>query len=113
MWYGYEDPVRGGDEIRELDPTKEAKREVVRQWAKAFGERTVTARDLQGHWEVRAAIASAKAIPEREVTTMMVGKYLGTFDGVRLDLDWVVQAGKRSRGHAQEWRLEHVDAPEP
>ena len=26
VWYGYADPMRGGDELREVDPVKEAKR---------------------------------------------------------------------------------------
>jgi hypothetical protein len=34
IWYGYPDPTRGGDAIREEDPVKEAMRTVVRRAAR-------------------------------------------------------------------------------
>jgi hypothetical protein len=114
VWYGYADPMRGGDELRDVDPVKEAKREVVRQMAAAFGEKSITAVELQKHAMVRQAIASARGKHEREVTPMMVAKYIGTVEDVRLGLDWRVIKGPVRAGHPQQWRLEYTgegDAP--
>jgi hypothetical protein len=108
VWYGYADPARGGDELREVDPVKEAKREVVRQWSAKWGDTTVTAADLQRCAEVRKAIAEAKECTEREVTPMRVGKYVSTLVGTRLDLDWVVVRQATAQGHEARWRLKWV-----
>jgi hypothetical protein len=114
VWYGYADPMRGGDELRDVDPVKEAKREVVRQWAMKFGDSTVSALDLQRSAEVRQAIAAARGRHEREVTPMMVAKYVGTVEGVRLGLDWRVIRAAMTAEKSAQWRLEYVgqgDAP--
>ena len=115
VWYGYADPVRGGDELREVDPVKEAKREVVRQWAAAFGGTMVSALDLQKHHAVRGAIASAKRKHEREITSMVVGHFVSNLEGGRLDLEWKVIRGKKVAGHAAEWFLDgkHVEPTPP
>jgi hypothetical protein len=114
VWYGYADPMRGGDELREADPVKEAKREVVRQWAMKFGDSTVTALDLQRCAEIRQAVADGRGRPEREITPKVVGKYIGTIEGVRLGLDWAVTCGSQTREGAGRWRLKWCgegDAP--
>jgi len=114
VWYGYADPMRGGDELRDVDPVKEAKREVVRQWAMKFGDNTVSALDLQHAVEVRQAIAAARGRHEREVTPMIVAKYIGTVEGVRLGLDWRVIRSSAAHDKSSQWRLEYVgegDAP--
>jgi hypothetical protein len=114
VWYGYADPMRGGDELRDVDPVKEAKREVVSQWAMKFGDNTVSALDLQRSAEVRQAIAAARGRHEREVTPMIVSKYISTVEGVRLGLDWRVIRSSAAHDKSSRWRLEYVgegDAP--
>ena len=108
VWYGYADPMRGGDELRDVDPVKEAKREVVRQWSMKFGDSTVSALDLQRAVEVRQAIAAARGRHERDITPMMVGKYVGTVEDVRLDLDWRVIRAPMTAEKSSQWRLEYV-----
>lgn len=108
VWYGYADPMRGGDELRDVDPVKEAKREVVRQWAMKFGDSTVSALDLQRAVEIRQAIAAARGRHEREITPMMVGKYVGTVEDVRLGLDWRVIRAPMTRERSSQWRLEYI-----
>jgi bifunctional DNA primase/polymerase-like protein len=111
VWYDYADPMRGGDEVRDVDPAKEAKRDVVRQWAAIFDDAAVTALGLQRSDEVREAIASARGIKERDVTPMHVGRYAGTLEGVRLDLDWIVRRVKLERGQPAKWWLEYTGDP--
>jgi hypothetical protein len=111
VWYGYADPMRGGDEVREVDPVREAKRDVVRQWAAIFDSATVTALDLQRSAEVREAIASARGIKVPDVTPVHVGRYAGTLEGVRLDLDWSVRRVKPVRGEPAKWWLEYIGDP--
>jgi putative DNA primase/helicase len=113
VWYGYADPARGGDELREVDPVKEAKREVVRAWAAAFGDKTITAVELQKHAVVREAIASARGRHEREITPTVVGRYVGTIEDVRLDLDWRVVRSASAHNKSAQWRLEFIGEGEP
>jgi hypothetical protein len=108
VWYGYADPMRGGDELREVDPVKEGKREVVRKWAMKFGDSTVTALDLQSNVEIRQAIADAREMREREVNTKIVGHYVTTIEGVRLDLDWRVIRQAKVKGEPARWYLEYT-----
>jgi hypothetical protein len=114
VWYGYADPMRGGDELREVDPVKEGQREVVRKWAMKHGDSTVTALDLQSSMEIRQAIADARDMREREVNTKIVGHYITSTEGVRLGLDWRVIRQARVKGEPARWHLEYTgegDAP--
>jgi hypothetical protein len=105
IWYGYADPQRGGDALRENDPIKEAQREVIRQWWIKFADAAVTARDLARCAEVREAIADGNKIKEREVTALNTAHYVERLARVRLGLPVEVVIGKRTPGHARKYSL--------
>jgi hypothetical protein len=113
VWYGYADPMRGGDELREIDPVKEGQREVVRQWAMKHSDSTVTALDLQSTVEIRQAIADARDLREREINTKIVGHYVTNMEGVRLGLDWRVIRQAKVKGEVARWHLEYTGEGEP
>jgi putative DNA primase/helicase len=109
VWYGYADPARGGDELREADPVMEAKREVVRLWAYNHGDSTVTATDLLP--SIKEAVASAKEMNVRDVNTKNIGRYVMTLVGARLEMDWKVVRLVTPKGEPSRWRLEWIGEP--
>lgn len=111
IWYGYADPVRGGDELREVDPVKEAQRQVIRMWAESYGDVIVTAAALLP--PIKQAVADAKRMKVVDVTAMHVAKYVGTLIDARLDMDWrvVKLPGNRRAGEPARWRLEWSGEP--
>jgi hypothetical protein len=112
IWYGYPDPVRGGDGLREADPVKEAMREVVRPWAKLCGYDPVTAADLLKHEEIRKAIGSAiGARSLLDVSPIAATGYIKKLVGVNLDMSSKVEAlpARPGRRYAQQFKLTEPD----
>jgi hypothetical protein len=91
VWYGYPDPVKGGDAVRRDDPVKEAQREVLREWRALFGYDRVSAAMLFSSVEMREVIAGAKRIRAGEVSTQHIAAYAKNLEGVGLDLPYKVQ----------------------
>jgi len=107
VWYGYADPQRGGDTLREADPIKECQREAIRQWAAQHDEKIVTAADLAKHHAIREAFAPLMKDQKRrgEVTGHNIGQLVPQLIGVRLGLGWQVEKLPGRRSRAQAYRL--------
>jgi hypothetical protein len=106
IWYGYADPLRGGDKLRVDDPVKEAQREAIRVWWRKFADGTVLARDLARTAETRAALAEGLDIPDREVNGIRAGRYVDKLINVRLDLPVDVVQQAKVKGEPQRYNLE-------
>ena len=83
VFYGYQNPERGGDGIRAADPVKEQQREIARLWSQYFPKDAVTARELRAAQPIREAIADATGTRERDLTTYQVSVYVDRLVGVR------------------------------
>ena len=106
LWYGYKDPLRGGDALRRDDPTKEAQREVLRQWWNKFRDAPVRARDLAREAEVRDALAEGINIRAADVNGIRTGRYIDRIINVRLGLPVEIVIQDAGVKHARKYRLE-------
>jgi putative DNA primase/helicase len=110
IWYGYQDPVRGGDGLRASDPVREAMREVMKAWKSRAKFQAVTAAELLGHDTVKAAIAGAMGVREIDLTPIKAASYINKMVGVNLGGVWRVkvqpQIGYRS---TRKWCLDCPD----
>lgn len=116
VWYGYPDPVRGGDAVRRDDPVKEAQREVVREWRALFGYERVTAAMIRSSAEMRDAVAPNMKERTRvdEISSKQITGYVKTLEGVGLDLPYKVQRVPDSskRRDILRWELVRTNIPD-
>jgi hypothetical protein len=116
IWYGYADPQRGGDKLRENDPIKEAQREVLRKWWRYFTDKSVTAAELRDHnittdgrdrlYPIRDAFADGLKCRSLDVTSFRISPYIEKMIGVKLGMPAsVIKEGKRM-GTTQKFHLE-------
>ncbi|MCG2628840.1 bifunctional DNA primase/polymerase [Bradyrhizobium sp. WYCCWR 13023] len=116
VWYGYPDPVRGGDAVRRDDPVKEAQREIVREWRAIFGYEPVTAAMIKGRVEMRELIAPNLKERTRvdEISSKQTTGYVGRLVGVGLDLPYMVQRipETSTRRDVIRWRLVPTGSPD-
>jgi Bifunctional DNA primase/polymerase, N-terminal len=113
IWYGYADPQRGGDKLRENDPIKEAQREVLRQWWKIYTDKSVTAVELRDRSETRDAFADGLKIKSADVTSFRISPYIEKMIDVKLGMPvTVVKEGKRP-GRSQQFHLELAKGVRP
>jgi hypothetical protein len=114
IWYGYADPTRGGDAIREADPVKEAMRGVVRSWLRNFRRDSVTAADIVSCPDMREVIGAANDWRERDVSAIRAAHYIKKMIGVSLDQPYIVERMPERAGRRYEarWRLAQATADE-
>lgn len=114
IWYGFPDPTRGGDVLRDADPVKEAMRTVVQQWRHHFKLDPVSAADLAGSPAMREAIGAAKGLRQGDVSAHAVSGYVKKMIGVGLDLPYTVAAIPQPPGrrYATRWHLVLTDIAE-
>ena len=106
VWYGYADPIRGGDKLRADDPVKEAQREVLRQWWLKFMGEAVTAKQLADDPMVRPALADGMKIRALDLTSFNVSPYIDKIFGVKLGLPVSMVKQPKRTGTIQKFRLE-------
>jgi len=106
MWYGHADPLRGGDALRRDDPTKEAQRQVLRQWWIKFRDAPMLARDLARDAEVKDVLAEGLNIRPADVNGIRTGRYIDKIINVRLGLPVEVIVQDAGVKHARKYRLQ-------
>jgi hypothetical protein len=106
IWYGFADPIRGGDKLREDDPTKDAQREVLRKWWVKFLDSSVTSAQLRDDNGCKEAIADGLKCKTTDVTSYKVTPYIENIIGINLDMPVRVVKEKRRTGTAQKFHLE-------
>ncbi len=112
-WYGYQNPVRGGDAIRNDDPVKEGQREFVRAWATCFGDHPVTATEMLADTRICKALVRAGGIKAHDVTQRSMGDYADGLRGVRLGLPYDVERlPTPGRWVSKRWQLRMPDPTE-
>jgi hypothetical protein len=115
IWYGYPDPTRGGDAIRQADPVKEGMRDVVRLWSRIFRRDAVTVADLCSRSEIKEAIGAAVNERANDVTTHKAAGYIKRMIGVNLDQPYsvaLIPEAPGSRRRAARWQLVQTTADE-
>ena len=107
IWYGYRDPTRGGDAVRQNDPVKEAQGDVMRQWRRLFRRTPVTSAELCAPPEMRETFGAALGKRPNDLSSKEVSGYVKKMVGVRLDQPNVVEALPQRSGHhaPKRWRL--------
>jgi hypothetical protein len=116
IWYGYADPQRGGDKLRENDPTKEAQRDVLRQWWGRFKDKSVTAANLRDYtlggdgrdrlYPIRDAFADGLKCRSADVTSFKISPYIEKLIGVKLGMPVSVIKEPARVGMSQKFHLE-------
>jgi hypothetical protein len=106
VWYGFADPLRGGDKLRANDPIKEAQREVLRRWWLKFLGEPVTARDLAKGDITSEAFADGLKCRPADVTSFKVAPYVEKMIGIKLGLPVNVIKERARLGSSQKFRLE-------
>jgi hypothetical protein len=116
VWYGYADPQRGGDKLRENDPTKEAQREVLRVWWRHFQDGPITAADLRDYtittdgrdrvFTIRDTFADGLKCRSLDVSSYRITPYVEKMIDVKLGMPVSVVKEPKRVGMSQKFHLE-------
>jgi hypothetical protein len=113
VWYGYDDPLKGGDKLRADDPVKEAQREVLRKWWLKILDAPVTAKQLIDDGMMQPVLADALRIRAADLSSFRVSPYIERMIGVRLGLPVSVVKEPKRVGTTQKYRLALADGASP
>ena len=86
------------------DPKREVQSDVVRAWAKRFGEQWVTAQELIGETRIATVIAGTNGIETQRLTYKTAVPFLRDLIGVPR-LGFKVECMKGDNKHPGRWRL--------
>jgi hypothetical protein len=104
-WLGLPNPCLAMSRAQAADPVREVQSDVVRAWAKRFGEEWVTAQELIAEPRIGAIIAGVKGIEAHRLTHKTAVPFLRDMIGVAR-LGFKVQSIKGDDKHPGRWRLQ-------
>ena len=108
QWLGLPDPCLAMGRTQAADPEREAQCDVVRIWARRFGEEYVTTAQLIEQPMLDAALAGLAGVDTRKLEVKAATAALRNMVGL-LRLGFKVHRVKGHAHHASRWRLENIE----
>ena len=108
QWLGLPDPCLAMGRTQAADPEREAQCDVVRIWARRFGEQYVTTAQLIEQPMLDEALAGLAGIETRKLEVKSATAALRNMVGL-LRLGFKVHRVKGHAHHASRWRLENIE----
>jgi hypothetical protein len=103
-WLGLPNPCLAMSRAQAADPVREVQSDVVRAWAKRFGEQWVTAQELISETRIATVIAGVNGIEKNRLTYKTAVPFVRGMIGVAR-LGFKVQSIKGDDKHPARWRL--------
>lgn len=107
QWLGLPDPCLAMGRTQAADPERESQGDVVRIWAKKFGEQFVTTTQLIELPSLGEALASLAGVETRKLEVKSAAAALRKMVGLKR-FGFKVHRIKGQAHHASKWRLENV-----
>jgi len=108
VWLGLPDPCLAMGRTQAADPEREAQCDVIRAWAKRYGEEFVTTKQLIDLPELAEALAGLAGVDTHKLELKGAAAALRNMVGL-LRLGYKVHRVKGHARHASRWRLENID----
>jgi hypothetical protein len=108
VWLGLPDPCLAMGRTQAADPEREAQCDVVRAWAKRYGQEFVTTRQLIDLPELVEALAALAGVDTYKLELKGAAAALRNMVGL-VRLGYKVHRVKGHAHHASRWRLENID----
>jgi hypothetical protein len=108
VWLGLPDPCLATGRTQAADPEREAQRDVIRAWAKRYGEEFVTTKQLIDLPQLPEALAGLAGIDTHKLELKGAAASLRNMVGL-VRLGYKVHRVKEQAHHASHWRLENIE----